>query len=153
MKEDPASLDRLHDLVLPPPVPWWPPAPGWMILLAVLAVLCLMFLVSRFMRWQADRYRREALALLDDPATPPAEWSAILKRAALAAWPREQTAHLTGKDWLAFLDRTAGMDLFLKGPARHLESIAFAPAGQADLVRLKTAAREWIIRHRKEVAP
>jgi len=153
MNEDPASLDRLHDLVLAPPEPWWPPAPGWLLLLAALLLLLLAFLVTRFMKWQADRYRREALALLDDPTTPPAEWSAILKRAAIAAWPRDEVAGLTGSAWLAFLDRTAAMNSFTSGPAKGLENLAFSPPGQSDLSTLKSAAREWIVRHRREVAP
>lgn len=152
MNDDPASLERLHDVVTPPPVPWWPPTTGWTIVLAVLALGVMALLLKIFMKWQADRYRREALALLDDPATLPSEWSALLKRTALAVWPREEVAKLTGGEWLAFLDRTARMDRFVVGPGRGLEPLAFDPDARGDHAALKAAAREWIRRHRKEVA-
>lgn len=150
MSDDPASLDRLHDVVVPPAVPWWPPTPGWSIVLAALALAVLALLLRAFMHWQANRYRREALSLLDNPATKPAEWSALLKRTALAVWPREEVAHLTGKEWLAFLDRTAGMNAFSGGAGSAIESIAFDPKGGNVSGELKGAVREWIQRHRKE---
>lgn len=152
MNDDPTSLDRLHDVVVPPPVPWWPPTLGIAIVLAALALVVLALLLKAFMRWQADRYRREALRVLEDPATQPTEWSALLKRTALSIWPREEVAHLTGKDWLAFLDRTAGMNAFSAGAGSSIESIAFDPKGGASSGELKGAVREWIQRHRKEVS-
>ena len=33
---DPGSLQNLNDIVVPGPVAWWPLAPGWYLLLAVL---------------------------------------------------------------------------------------------------------------------
>ncbi len=155
MNPDPASLERLHDVVAAPPLPWWPPTPGWAIVFAALALVVFAALLRCFMWWQANRYRREALALLDHPATPPAEWSAILKRAALAAWPREEVADLTGDAWLAFLDRSAGMRGFVSGPGQALERIAVEPdaAATTDVNAVKAAAREWLSRHRKEAAP
>ncbi|MEK7949205.1 DUF4381 domain-containing protein [Luteolibacter soli] len=152
MNDDPASLERLHDLVVPPPVPWWPPTPGWAMVLVALTLVMLALLTKAFIRWQADRYRREALHLLEDPDTKPAEWSALLKRTALAVWPREEVAHLTGKEWLAFLDRTAGMTVFSTGAGNAIESIAFDPKAAGEGGDLKAAVREWIQRHRKEGA-
>ena len=32
---DPGSLQNLHDIVVPGPAAWWPPAPGWYVLAAV----------------------------------------------------------------------------------------------------------------------
>ncbi|RYD65708.1 MAG: DUF4381 domain-containing protein [Verrucomicrobiaceae bacterium] len=152
MKDDPASLDRLHDLVVPPPVPWWPPTTGWAIVLVALGLAVVGLLLKAFMKWQADRYRREALSQLDDPATKPSEWSALLKRTALVVWPREEVAGLTGKEWLAFLDRTAGMSAFSTGSGKSIESIAFDPKAGESAGDLKVVVREWIQRHRKEVS-
>lgn len=45
MTLDPTSLDRLHDLVLPSSVPWWPPAPGWY------GVLGLLVLAVAWLTW------------------------------------------------------------------------------------------------------
>jgi hypothetical protein len=151
MSDDPASLERLHDLVLPPPVPWWPPTLGWVIVLTALVLVVLALLLKAIIAWQANRYRREALHLLDDPATKPAEWSALLKRTALAVWPRDEVADLTGREWLAFLDRTAGMTAFSTGAGKTIESIAFDPKAGEITGDLKAEVRKWILHHRKEV--
>lgn len=152
MSDDPTSLDRLHDLAIPPPVPWWPPTPGWWLVLATVCIVLTALLLKAFIRWQADRYRREAIALLDDPALLPCEWSRLLKRAALVVWPREEVAALTGPAWLAFLDRTGGTNHFTRGSGRFIEAVAFGSAGDADLGGLKQAARAWLTDHRKEAA-
>ena len=36
---DPTSLEHLFDIVTPPPVPWWPPAPGWVVVAGIICVL------------------------------------------------------------------------------------------------------------------
>ena len=36
---DPTSLENLFGLVVPPPVPWWPPAPGWFVVGGMVLVL------------------------------------------------------------------------------------------------------------------
>lgn len=142
------SLDRLHDLIVPPPAPWWPPAPGWLILLTLIALLLLTSLLKSFIRWQADRYRREALAKLHD--TPLTGLSALVKRVALTVWPREQVADLTGPAWLSFLDRTGSMNLFVTGPGKSLERVAYDPAARTDEKALRRAVKEWIRKHERK---
>ena len=116
MNTDPTSLDRLHDIVMPPPSAWWPPAPAWSWILGIVLVLLLALVVRSFLLWQHNRYRREALtelrrheSSLNDPARRAETLSAIaelLKRVALTAFPREQVAALTGPAWFSFLDKT-----------------------------------------------
>lgn len=140
MNADPASLDRLHDIVVPPPVPWWPPAPGWLWLLGLVSLLAAMAALRWFAHRQRNRYRREALAELSrleadagdasKRATALAGLSALLKRTALTAYGREPVAALTGAAWFAFLDRTGGTR-FGDGLGRALESSVYR-AGAAD---------------------
>ena len=141
---DPANLSNLRDIVVPPEVALWPPAPGWWILLAGGIAMAAIFAGMIVARYRCNAYRRAALVALD--TADAGDISTILKRAALAAWPRAEVASLTGADWLAFLDRTARSDVFTRGAGRDLETLAFGGAGDKQAVL--TAARRWIRRHR-----
>ena len=59
---DPTSLEKLFDIVVPPPVPWWPPAPGWFVVGGVLLVLVFWVAWRVWRCWRAAAYRRAALA-------------------------------------------------------------------------------------------
>jgi hypothetical protein len=160
---DPASLQNLNDIVVPPPVPWWPPAFGWYVLGLVL-ILIIAWLVWRGLRRrQAEAYRRAALAELaglsrrisqpEKSREALAELPELLKRTALAAWPREEIASLSGERWLDFLDRTGGTDKFKQGPGRLLLQISYTPyqeltdLGPEQIDGLTRTLRDWIVKH------
>ena len=154
---DPGSLDRLHDIAVPPPVPWWPPAPGWYILGGMVLALLGLAAWAALARWRRDRYRREALGDLDRIARDPDAPSSIsavaelVKRVALAAYPRDRVASLTGDAWLAFLDATGGTDAFTRGAGRALKDAAYrrdAPREPSELRGLADVVRHWITHHR-----
>src|SRR5262245_24888599 len=102
MNEDAASLDRLHDIIIPPPIPWWPPATGWYVLAAILLAVVLVFVLRAWLRWRDNAYRREALRSLDSAADV-ATIAALLRRTALAESSRAEIAALTGNAWVDWL--------------------------------------------------
>ena len=144
-----APLDELHDFYAPPPPSWVPQTVGWYVLFALIA-LALVWLSFRAVRhWLVNRYRREALRQLD--GLSPDQFSALLKRVALVAWPREKVASLNGEAWLNFLNETSGQSIFREAPANRLEVLALRPeaAISADEARaLRQVAAYWIRRHR-----
>ena len=94
--DDPTSLQNLRDIVEPAPVPWWPPAVGWWILLVVVAAFAVWLASRAWRRRHANAYRRAALKELRS-ATNPVEIAEILKRTALCAFPRTAVASLSGE--------------------------------------------------------
>ena len=162
MSADPASLDNLFDIVTPPPMPWWPPAPGWFVVGGAAVVLVIRLAWWAWKRWRAAAYRRAAVAewqQLKSRAADPGQREAALrqlpelvKRTALAAFPREEVASLSGAAWLQLLDRTGRTDAFTRGTGRLLSELAYDPRLSA---RLDSAAveelfgvvRRWIGRH------
>jgi Domain of unknown function (DUF4381) len=104
-------------------------------------------------RWRATAYRRAALAewrQLKSQAVDPGQREAALrhlpelvKRTALAAFPREAVASLSGMEWLQFLDRTGHTDAFTHGRGQLLPELAYDPRLAA---RLDTAAVEDLFR-------
>ena len=162
MSTDAINLDRLHDIIVPPPVPWWPPAPGWYWVLGLVVVLLLTALITGLIRWQHNRYRREALAELarQEVALKNAEMRSpallslaeLLKRTALTAFQRENIATLTGPKWFDFLDHTASGSKFRDALGAVLENATYDPrtADTLDPQKLHSmveAIRHWINHH------
>jgi Domain of unknown function (DUF4381) len=142
-----APLDDLHDFYSPPPPPWTPQTIGWYVLFGIAGLLILWTAIYLIRRWFADRYRREALREL--ALLPPEQFSALLKRTALVAWPREEVASLSGEAWLQFLDESIRGDLFHRAPANRVEEIALSPAALSneETRALRETVAEWIRRH------
>ena len=157
---DPGSLQNLNDIVVPGPVAWWPPAPGWYVVLAVLAAFLLWISFRGLRTWRRNTYRRQALRELADikraGVAAAARIPVLLKRAALSAWTRPEVAPLSGPEWHDFLDRTAGTDRFRAGGAGALvDRLAYAGhdgmAVSGDEFRqLHDAAKFWLKNHRRE---
>jgi Domain of unknown function (DUF4381) len=146
MATDPADLANLRDIVLPPVVPYWPPAPGWWIVAATLLAMALLLFARSVMRHRRNAYRRTALRELEaigpirDGAAAQ-HLSAVLKRVALVTFGREQVASLSGQSWLAFLNRTGRTNAFE-------ETLGFDTPADGDAVA--KAARQWIRQHRRD---
>jgi hypothetical protein len=158
MTTDPTSLDLLHDLVLPPATPWWPPAPGWLWLIGAGCVLALYLLVRALIHRQQNRYRHEALAELVRLEAAPASaqgevltaLAELLKRTAMTAYTRARVAELGGDEWFAFLDRT-GATNFSDGLGAALDDANYRPHTAAwddeQTRKLASEIRHWIRRH------
>jgi hypothetical protein len=150
---DPGSLDRLHDIITPPAAPWWPPATGWYVLGALVLVGLAVATWWATAWWIRNAYRRGGLtelARLELAANAPATFESLVelvKRVALAAFPREQVASLSGHDWLKFLDETAGMKDFINGPGAMLIT-GYEPGIHRASPELFGAVRRWIRSHR-----
>lgn len=166
MNPDPASINRLHDIILPPPAPWWPPAPGWLLLLGFLILIALALSLRGVLHWQRNRYRREALAELSRlenaagdasrRAAALTELSALLKRTALTAFARPRVASLTGPEWFVFLDRTGGTT-FAAGPGMMLQEAVNDPRTAAmwsneNVSKIAELAKKWVRGHRSSAS-
>ncbi len=131
---DPEQIP-LRDLHLPAEIGWWPLAPGWWFLLALIAAGCCWVGWRAVRRWQANRARRIALAQLtwikrgyedkQDAVGLARELSELLRRALLAYAPRNVVAGLTGDEWLRWLDRGLPEPVFSAGAGRQLGTLPY----------------------------
>ena len=150
----PQLLDLMHGLVMPEPVAWLPQTPGWWIVLGWLLAILLLLAWQFARRRQRNRYRRDALAELRSiaaqtelgPSESAQRIAVLLKRTALAAYPREDVAALCGRDWAQFLRESAGNDPQVAEAADLLAAAAYRP--DVDGSVLTRPARRWIRLHR-----
>lgn len=145
MNPDSASLANLRDIVIPPPAPWWPPAPGWWGVLTLLGLIAVWATAQGWRRWRANAYRRAALRALRD-ADSVASVAEILKRAALMATSRTQVASLSGSAWVQWLAKTGGQTV---PPAvrQVLSTGMYNEAEPAKIEELTAFAAYWIRGH------
>ncbi|ALC14943.1 hypothetical protein DSOUD_0143 [Desulfuromonas soudanensis] len=138
----------LRDIHLPAAIGWWPPAPGWWLLLG-LGVLLLagVWLLRR--RHRHTRNRRLALAELEELAQGPTEGQAaalsrLLRRAALCYFPPADCAGLCGEAWLEFLDRPFADRPFSQGVGRFLLDSPYRQNAEMDGPAVIELCRRWL---------
>ena len=139
-------FDMLEPVPEPPSISLVPETEGWIWLgLALLAVA-----IWVFWKWQkmhrANEYRRAALAELHAAGDDPAAIAGILRRTALAAFPRGDVAALSGDDWLAFLDQHAPQKGFLSDTGRAMVRAPYL-AEITPVKGLKALASDWVRSH------
>ena len=101
----PELIDLLEPVPEPAPISMAPQTIGWLWLGLALLIFCAL-LVWRFARhWRRNAYRRAALAELARSAPDASSLALLVRRTALAAYPRSAVASLYGDRWLRFLTR------------------------------------------------
>jgi hypothetical protein len=118
---DPDQLP-LRDLHLPEPIGWWPLAPGWWLVIALVLFALGWLLLQAWRKYQFHAPRRYAireLATLEseylehrNPVTLGQQLSELLRRAMMAYAPRHEVAGLTGEAWLEWLDKDLPVPYF-----------------------------------------
>ena len=145
----------LRDLHLPEAIGWWPLAPGWWVVLAIVGAVLGYVLWRTYKRWQFNAPRRFALRELAryeaeflehrDPIRLGKQVSELLRRGMLAYAPRDEVAGLTGEAWLAWLDRGMPVPYFHTEGGKSLLNLPYRdPEGDfsdVDINALLSAVR------------
>ena len=139
MQEIP-GLDQLNDIVLPATPSLWLLATEAWFLIAIILYTLIVLVIQLRKKHQTNAYRLLGLELLKKAQTT-YDISIILKRVALAAYPRDQVASLYGKDWQAFLEHSAQH-------GDYSSLINVSPIETATKQQKKLAAN-WIKKHRR----
>lgn len=152
---DPLQLP-LKDIHLPQAISWWPPAPGWWILLALIvfatALAYWWYRHRQLKKLSAVSMALQELELLQseydthhDARRFIADLSVLLRRLSISAFPRSESASLTGEQWLQFLDGSLPNAPFSKGAGRILMDAPYRPAVKdEELSPLLEVCRQWI---------
>ncbi|MCA0404506.1 MAG: DUF4381 domain-containing protein [Proteobacteria bacterium] len=146
-------LANLRDIHLPETVGFWPFAFGWYILFLLLLSLILFFVYRRYQYQRKIRAQVEALKLLkiyeqqylsekNSPKTA-MQISELLRRVALAYYPREQVAGINGEAWLRFLQENS-KKADLSALSNYLLHLPYMQEQQIDLTPLFNKAKLWI---------
>lgn len=104
---------QIQDIITPEDVSFWPPQPGWYILLFVCIIIVIIVIYKLILHRKRNAYRGfaiDALNMLEKqkPAiTTLNDINAILKATALNTYKREAVSKLSGKSWTTFLVQSA----------------------------------------------
>ncbi|MFE8069547.1 DUF4381 domain-containing protein [Marinobacteraceae bacterium S3BR75-40.1] len=142
-------LAALKDIHLPPPVGFWPPAPGWYVLVLLALVLAGLLAWGLFRLRRRRQWRQRVRATL--PALPSAEsntgrffteLNGALKRYARERYPEANPAVLSGAGWSRFLaDKAPSL------PGTELEKLAASgiePRPKLTPREARELAQQWL---------
>lgn len=149
---DPTKL-ALRDIHAPPPISWWPLAPGWWGVIAFAAVSLLTALAVGWWR-RRTRLRRAAQAALavirqnyathQDSQRLAAEVSQLCRQVALGMGSASPIAGLTGSAWLAQLDQLTPGHFFTQGAGNVLQEAPYNPHAGFDPELLLRGLAGWL---------
>jgi hypothetical protein len=146
-------LKDFGDIVLPADLPWWPLQPGWWVLLALLVTVIAIFSWRRYQRWRRNAYRRYAIAALSS-LHDLRDLNGILKRAAVQAYPTDDSQTLWGKQWIDYLNQKTARPCFTEDDVALFNNLLIAPvvSWPQEVKGLRDRVLVWLEQHRWEDA-
>jgi hypothetical protein len=147
-----AKLDDIRGLGH---ISWWPLAPGWWGLLALVLMAAGATYLRRRAYWRSWKGEaRKALDLLDaqlkngNRQEIAARLSTLLRRIAMQRYSRAECAGLWGQDWLRWLTAKDPRGFNWVDTGTLLVEAPYAPPGRncppKDLKSLISAAKRWV---------
>ncbi|MDO9107048.1 MAG: DUF4381 domain-containing protein [Methylovulum sp.] len=143
----------LKDIHVPEAIGWWPPAPGWL-LLAFLLPLTILLLIAAYRRLTRKTAVKTAKKILlgikqdrsKDNFQKLCELSVLLRRVAISVAPTTDVAGLTGREWLAYLDRSLKGSPFSEGIGACLASGPYGhgPVADSEISQLIQLCEDWL---------
>lgn len=149
-EQDP--LSQLRDIHLPPSGGFWPPAPGWWLLLVIAIALAVLAFVLVRRKLHRNRWLKTAmaeLALLEQTATEDSHWfstlNRLLKRSARIRYPERRPESLSGDAWIDFLLETAPKDRIASRPVvEAIVNSSWQPTPRGRPADAVAFARVWL---------
>lgn len=150
-------LDELKDIHLPASVDWWPLAPGWWVLVALILMVLALVVLKRSRSRKHRQLTQAAIISLNqlaqDKSLDKTEWlkalSSLLRQIVINFHGREAGAGLVGEDWLAYLDQRGGGQGFSQGVGQVIASQPYQQASDYDREALLRLVHQWIKRQRR----
>ena len=157
------TILKLRDIHLPDAVSWWPLAPTWWVLVAVLLVAVLLVAITLLIylwrcglprQWKIKRAGVDELAAIKRRYSANkneqkliAELSIFLRRYSISLYGRKYVAALTAQEWLQFLDSPITPEKsFSQGVGEVLVSAPYqAQPPECDGEALLNLADKWLI--------
>jgi len=159
-------LAQLADIHLPEPVSFWPPAPGWWVLAALVLALAA-YLAAKYYQYYKKRKTCDfALRELDQAYQHYAQrengaedhqsdqeqgklefvnqFNAVLRRVALWHFPQSNVASLGGQAWVDFIREKGDSSLLTDEIANALSKGRFQTRCEVDVDALNSLGHQWI---------
>lgn len=143
----------LKDIHLPDVSLWWPPAPGWWVIL-ISAVLIILFM-PKFLRWlrwkpvkklslrELDRIR-DKLNNGESDQSVAQEISILLRRTVISYSGRAVGASTTGESWVEQLKQLTGEECFTAEQNEWLKIGQYQPSVRCEMQTMLQSCENWI---------
>ena len=148
----PTTQLPLKDIHLPEAIGWWPPAIGWWLLAVFipLVIAFLYWLYKHLTSKTAIKTAKKNLAAIKhnpelDNNQKLRELSMLIRRVAISVTPRTEVASLTGRQWLAFLDKSVTGAPFSEGCGQLLADAPYRnnPPTELEISQLFSLCEDW----------
>ncbi len=152
MEELQEALKDLRGVHEPTSLGFWPPAPGWWL------ILCLIILLFLLWRWLKGRKTPNYKKMANEELTnilanyeiqgnshqATVEIALLIRKLILASETSMPVANLTGDEWLAYLDKKSQSQLFSEGAGRALKTVVYQKTSNVKISDLLDATKVLI---------
>ncbi|NME67302.1 DUF4381 domain-containing protein [Flammeovirga aprica] len=156
LKDSTQLASEVLDFIPPEKVDLSPTGPGWYILGGIAVLLVLIVSIREYNRYLNSTYKRVANKDLDKIINQKLslqesvfQVNTTLKRVALTSYDRDQVAHLSGEEWVTFLNKHWKNNFSDKESDLLINGAYMKPSADHDetLTQLIQSSKKWIKSH------